>query len=889
MEKPEQENTTGIKEKEWILPAPNVYTYASVISSCARAGQYNETISLLDRIRSSAKDIDRIHMIRPNSWIYNSALASCVPTLKTIDKTNKGHIEIAGQIFQRMQEDCQNGFDCIPDIVTYNTLLSIIRGISQAELKNNSFYDFIVMKNTDVDSGYGHEQLVADILDTMNVKNIAKDPGTYHNAIMSCELHPEVALNILDKALGDTQMLERSKDDGWGSVDRIKLYLINSALSVCSAKGNMSLVSKIFGYIKTLNLKADSDSMISIVKCLPASGNSNDSMMVLNAMKGDGAANSQCVETYGIDIIGSGVTSTSPIIEERHYSAAITGCLRYGHLFAALKILNAMKLHDLRPNPSSLQGIILAYCKLATDEATLEFREARKEYAQSKARGPVFAANHTISRTRATAALAMMRSLQDAPVKLKCVVASACAATGMWYEARNILWELHISAIREKKRENTMKVIESDQGSAIAELPRLHRSLLKLCARSGNVTAALSFVDTIQDLKTKLEEGSSMQIEDHPDRSSLVNKTNIFATLSASVPVVSPLQHGIGMTGEDWKLLTIAASKSAHWKVCLGTLAFLQPYVEATHPKFASKERKKSSMTRLNKEYDKLSRALTAAVIAFEIRSQYAWALRSIYDWIEWSGRRPPREAIFGVCRILAARGRSSEITSLVAQVVLMKDFSEKQKQSSVLSFETSYEMAIYIEAISVLYNHGFYDAADELYVDAISKGFLPFSIIEETTKSQFKIDLHGMNRAVAHSAVRVSLQHFIQSKKVERVERDVLIITGKGISSQKHLRPVLRPEVQRMLMEEFYPPLSTSSLPKNMGVLKISSHDMNAWIQHQEEEKGARFLAVAGVLKSITSGSRLKKILSLNLERFPSSSNNTSSVEDDASGEVNL
>jgi hypothetical protein len=548
-----------------------------------------------------------------------------------------------------------------------------------------------------------------------------------------------------------------------------------------------------------------------------------------------------------------------------------------------------MKLHDLRPNPSSLQGIILAYCKLATDEATLEFREARKEYAQSKARGPVFAANHTISRTRATAALAMMRSLQEAPVKLKCVVASACAATGMWYEAREILWELHISAIREKKRENTMKVIESDQGSAIAELPRLHRSLLKLCARSGNVTAALSFVDTIQDLKTKLEEGSFMQIEDYPDRSSLVNKTNLFATFSASVPVVSPLQHGIGMTGEDWKLLTIAASKSAHWKVCLGTLAFLQPYVEATHPKFASKERKKSSMTRLNKEYDKLSRALTAAVIAFEIRSQYAWALRSIYDWIEWSGRRPPREAIFGVCRILAARGRSSEITSLVAQVVLMKDFSEKQKQSNVLSFETSYEMAIYIEAISVLYNHGFYDAADELYVDAISKGFLPFSIIEETTKSQFKIDLHGMNRAVAHSAVRVSLQHFIQSKKIDRVERDVLIITGKGISSQKHLRPVLRPEVQRMLMEEFYPPLSTSSLPKNMGVLKISSHDMNAWIQHQEEEKGARFLAVAGVLKSITSGSRLKKILSLNLERFPSSSNNTSSVEDDASGEVNL
>lgn len=881
MEKPENENISSVHEIQWKLPAPNVYTYASVISSCARAGQYNETIGLLDRIRTRAQEGNNAETIRPNSWIYNSALASCVPNAKTIYESTKLNIDIAGQIFQRMEEDCRSGFDCMPDIVTYNTLLSIIRGISQDKLRNNQFYGFMVIKNVHNDSENGHEQLVMDILDTMNLKNVPKDPGTYHNAIKSCELHPESALNILDMALGDTQMLERSQYDGWGSADRVRLYLINSALSVCGAKGKTSVVSKIFGYIKTFNLKADSDSMMSIIKCLSASGNSDDSMIVLNAMKGDGAANSQCVETYGIDVIGSGITSSFPIIEERHYSAAIAGCLRYRRLFAALKILNAMKLHDLRPNPTSLQGIILAYCKLATDEATLEFREARREYAKSKARGPVFSAHHTTSRTRATAALAMMRSLEDAPVKLRCVVASACAATGMWYEARDILWDLHVSAFREKKRENSIKVIETDKGSAIAELPRLHRSLLKLCARSGNVTAALWFVDAMQDLKSKLEKKSSLQIDDLPDYTYNYNKTKMFETLSASVPEVSPLQHGIGMTGEDWKLLTIAASKSAHWKVCLGSLARLQPYVELTHPKLASKERGKSSLTRLNKGYDKLSRALTAAVLAFEIRSQYAWALRSIYDWIEWSGRRPPREAIFSACRILAARGISSEITSLVTKVVEMKDFSKPQKRSNVLTFETSYEMAIYIEAISVLYNHGLYDAADELYVDAISKGFLPFSIIEETTKSQFKIDLHGMNRAVAHSAVRVSLQHFIQSKNIDQVERDVLIITGKGISSQKHLRPVLRPEVQRMLVEEFYPPLSTSSLPKNIGALKISSHDMNAWIRHQEEEKGARFLAVAGVLKSITSGSRLKKILSMSLERFPSSSSNiTSSIE---------
>jgi len=33
-----------------VLPAQNVYTYASVISSCARGGQYDEAIRLLDEI-----------------------------------------------------------------------------------------------------------------------------------------------------------------------------------------------------------------------------------------------------------------------------------------------------------------------------------------------------------------------------------------------------------------------------------------------------------------------------------------------------------------------------------------------------------------------------------------------------------------------------------------------------------------------------------------------------------------------------------------------------------------------------------------------------------------------------------------------------------------------
>ena len=96
-------------------------------------------------------------------------------------------------------------------------------------------------------------------------------------------------------------------------------------------------------------------------------------------MQGDGAANEQIVEKYGINIIEAGFNAVVPMIEEQHYSTAIAGCLWYGQLFPALKILNAVKIHDLKPNSSSLQGIILPYCKLATDETSTEFKEARRE------------------------------------------------------------------------------------------------------------------------------------------------------------------------------------------------------------------------------------------------------------------------------------------------------------------------------------------------------------------------------------------------------------------------------------------------------------------------------------------------------------------------------
>jgi hypothetical protein len=95
-----------------------------------------------------------------------------------------------------------------------------------------------------------------------------------------------------------------------------------------------------------------------------------------------------------------------------------------------------------------------------------------------------------------------------------------------------------------------------------------------------------------------------------------------------------------------------------------------------------------------------------------------------------------------------------------------------------------------------------------------------------------------------------------------ETTQSNMMIITGKGRNSEMHLRPILRPEVQRMLLEEFYPPLNTMSIPGNMGALTILGPDIEAWQKHQQKQKGVRMLELAGLLRNLSSQDRLKKTI---------------------------
>ena len=168
---------------------------------------------------------------------------------------------------------------------------------------------------------------------------------------------------------------------------------------------------------------------------------------------------------------------------------------------------------------------------------------------------------------------------------------------------------------------------------------------------------------------------------------------------------------------------------------------------------------------------------------------------------------------------------------------------------SSVASSDKHYCNSAYTAAITALYNCGAYDDADELYLVGVSSNNLPWPLRMDNRKSVIEIDLHGMSSAIAHSFVRCALKSYEKSGSIEG--HDIQIITGKGIRSKRKYRPILRPEVQKMLSEEFYPPINTSTARKNMGALVVNSSDVQSWLDFQKGQTAKRMLVLADILKN--------------------------------------
>ena len=849
------------------LPEPNQYSYSAAIKACARLKDHRTALNLLEEMRidhcsttaasNTEYGTNDAIIPPPNTWVYNAALLSLDNKKKSNTKettkrwrskqmeklwnqknkemNQQERTEVVLRLLLQMKNDNQHhDRDTKPDTVTYNTILAI--GTFPHQFKTN---ETGTVNMTGVVSSTTISAL--SLIDQMEKGGIPRDTITYCNAI-DASVRDNNLMEILRMCLRDSSFINRKSRKADGDSMRT---VFNTGLYTVTDRQDFTKFRNVLALMLENKIPTNEETLTILINAVGNNGKGSSLVNLIQLLdtteeqysSTNSSMHQELLESVGLVENGSAI-SKMPQLRDFHYTQAINICLKQNEFANAYAILSKMRAKGISPNTSCMEGFALAYAQSAMDTTVRE----------NKQKTPSEGKNVSGSLARASSAykIAMALSLPRSSTLGR--VARACAMTGQWKLSLALLRSIHNHVLTPK-----------EDGSDVIISPRLlqtirgtHSFILRECAKQGSVHAALHCTNDIQEFSKKIRaktQPDSPVIEKPKFAEILTDEDDIFENLR-SITDIPSLKTNVGMQPNDWISVIQAASKSGHWKVCFNTLQFLRPYVQRTKNSEFSGER-----------YNQLTYALYAVTRSLETHSQYAWAVRAIEDWIEWSGRQPRVESVLSVIRVLSTNGRVEDIRKLI-DTCLRKDLSSSVTKNNNMS----YEEMLYVGTISALHNNGLYDDADEFFMSGIQDGFLPFNFIREN--GQFVLDLHGLNVALSHSVVRIALrQQAATFAEEETSHSNMMIITGKGRNSEFQLRPVLRPEVQRMLLEEFYPPLNTMSVPGNIGALTVLAQDIEAWQEQQQQQKGIRMLKLAAVLKNLSSQERLKKIISLKLE----------------------
>lgn len=863
------------------LPQPNQYSYSAAIKACAQLKDHQTALRLLEEMRTDHCDTTSESSIEygsrdevresdgiippPNTWVYNAALLSLenkkagnskqttkrwrnkqmenLWNEKNKEMNQQERTEVALKLLNQMNKDNQHhGLDTKPDTVTYNTILGA--GTFPHHYKGN---ETITANMTETVASKGKSAL--SLIDQMKKEGIPRDTITYCNAIDSSIDHDDL-MEILRMCLADSSFVNRKSR----RADEYAFTTVfNTGLCTLTAREDCRRFKDVLTLMFEHEIPADDETLTILIHAVGKVGNGTSLVNLISFVEStedqhfntDSTMHQELLESIGLVENKSGIYKV-PGLSDFHYTQAINICLKENEFANAYAILSKMRAKGINPTTSCMEGFALAYAQSAMD-ATVQ---------EKKQKGPNEEKNVSVSLSRASSAYKIAMALVLPRSSTLGRVARACAMTGQWKLCRALLKSIHSNVLAPK-----------EDGTSIIISPRLlqtirgtHSFLLRECAKQGSVHAALHYTNDIQEFSKKIRARSQLDSQDFektPKFAEILTDEDDFFMNLRSVTDSPSSKTNVGMQPNDWISVIQASSKSGHWRVCFNTLQFLRPYVEKT--KLVHGENKNSNFS--DERYNQLTYALYSVTRSLESHSQYAWAVRVIEDWIEWSGRQPRVESVLSAIRVLSTKGRVEEIRKLI-NTCLQKDLSSSVTKNKNMS----YEEMLYVGAVTALHNNGLYDDADEFFMSGIQDGFLPFNFVREN--GQFVLDLHGLNVALAHSVVRIALrQQAATLAEEESSQSNMMIITGKGRNSEFHLRPILRPEVQRMLLEEFYPPLNTMSVPGNIGALTILAEDIEAWQEQQQQQKGIRMLKLAVVLKNISSQERLKKIISLKLE----------------------
>ncbi|GAX22747.1 hypothetical protein FisN_2Lh576 [Fistulifera solaris] len=820
-------NETIVDEPTGLLPEPNARVYSACMAVCARAGRYEETLQLLEEIKSNPRlNCDL------NTVMYNSVLQAMVKNaFQSKSAQRKQRLMDMFDIFNQMNSSRQEGSHSVPDTVTYNTMLS---GISvSATSVNVDVWKYAEVEGLDFDTteSCGVQRIVHQLLKKMEIEGVARDERTYVHSLQaiarSSNLHLEDLLSLVRLSFSDV-----------GHNPRVYNAALAATISLKSSP--LQATQEILAKIMQAGIYVDGDTTTILVDALCAANETKSVAFLFEALLGDEDSQRALVERTGLLIFSSRARTPEVTL----YVKAISKCLLVGEYGTAKKLHEQVRSRNLPLEAKTLEKIAQSYAlsAIATE---------RKTNHRTKKNG-FFEA----SLSRAESAFSLLENVDEPELESLALVSKACVATGRFDQSQICLRQSHIQFLKSISSHPTVYANSSSYLPMHRRdrkiIQNMHSSLMRYCAKTGSISLALRLCEDIQSLAAQIAWLES------PNNSSPFPKAipGLSETTSQLEEVLPVSRDYLGMNLREWKWLIQAAAKAGHWKVCLSAFQMLRPYVEFYHKDDSSWLGHEKQFDPLPaKDYNILCNALGITISCLCENHQPAWVVRSIDDWILWSGHKPPHEAVIKAVRLLSSKGQHNSVASLLSKSI-----------SAGLEEDPTYEIRLVVGAISTLYKDGHSVAADDIFLLAVTNGWIPFDLKrQDVAGGALVLDLHGMNLPMAHSAVRIAFQQGLLTDtgpNDDESVNDLVIVTGRGRNSALKMRPILRPAVQRMLVEEFYPPIGTTSIPGNMGALRICSEDIRAWLQFQRQQKGARMIEVATALKKLSSGSALKAIL---------------------------
>lgn len=297
---------------------PNVYTFGSLMSVCAKQGNVKKCKNLLKEMKG--------YGIKPNAVIYSTAISAC-------ERCSPPRSELAIELLR--ESVCEGTMDGFMNIVGYNSAISVCARAGEwrqaCQLLNE-------MEGRDL------ENYTESILDP-DVFTPRPDEVTYGTVMAACERAKE-----WHKVLELSKLMENEREDL--AMDGMS---ISSALHACQNLGYGRDALLYLDKMSELGKEGDSQR-----------GRENRRR---KALKGpDDVAYrltiSACARggliDEAIDLLQKMEKDLGCPPDVAAYSAAIGGCAETGEYFRAFELLKQMKSNGVEPNVISYSAVISA-------------------------------------------------------------------------------------------------------------------------------------------------------------------------------------------------------------------------------------------------------------------------------------------------------------------------------------------------------------------------------------------------------------------------------------------------------------------------------------------------------------------------------------------------